>query len=89
MAAARELANVADRKGLREDYIVPSMAEWEVFPSEAAAVAMKAVEQGIARTVKTREEYFKMAEERIKHARGLVQHLMKDGFIAQPPANLL
>jgi malate dehydrogenase (oxaloacetate-decarboxylating) len=89
VAAARELARVAEAKGLRDDYVVPSMAEWEVFPSEAAAVAMKAVEQGIARTVKTREEYFKMAEVRIKHARDIVQHLMKDGFIAPPPPGML
>ena len=89
VAAALELARVAEAKGLREDYIVPSMDEWEVFPNEAAAVAMKAVEQGIARNVKTRQEYFDMAAERIKATREMIQHLMKDGFIPPPPPGML
>lgn len=89
VAAARELARTAEVKGLKEDYIVPSMGEWEVFPNEAAAVATKAVEQGLARIVKTRQEYFDMAAERIKATRDLVQHLMKEGFIPPPPPGML
>src|SRR5512141_1701124 len=34
---------------LDDEHILPSMDDWEVFPREAAAVAMKAQEQGIAR----------------------------------------
>jgi len=43
--AAKELAKVAEDKGIHEEYIVPSMDEWEVFPREAVAVGTKAIEQ--------------------------------------------
>jgi malate dehydrogenase (oxaloacetate-decarboxylating) len=85
LAASLELAKVAEDKGLRPDYIIPTMDEWEVFPREACAVAMKGIEQGVARVKHTREELFKMAEEKIRHARDMTQHLMKQGFIPAPP----
>ena len=49
IAAARELAKVAEDKGIHEEYIIPNMDEWEVFPREAVAVGTKAIEQGVAR----------------------------------------
>ncbi len=79
--AARELARVAEDHGLREDYIIPTMDEWEVFPREAVAVGMKAIEQGVARRKITKEELYREAEERIKRARDEAQFLMKEGFI--------
>ena len=82
--AARELAKVAEDKGLSEDYIVPNMDEWEVFPREAVAVGTKAIEQGVARKVYPADERFKMAETTIKQARAEVQMLMKEGFIIDP-----
>ncbi len=84
LAAATELAKVAEDKGIHEKYIIPTMDEWEVFPREAAAVGMKAIEQGIARIARTKEELIKMAEKKIKNARDTVQLLMKEKFI--PPA---
>ncbi len=44
IAAARELAKTAEDKGLHEDYLIPTMEDWEVFPREAAAVRMLAIE---------------------------------------------
>jgi malate dehydrogenase (oxaloacetate-decarboxylating) len=82
--AARELARTAEDKGLSEDYIIPSMDEWEVFPREAAAVGSKAIEQGIAKKVMTREELYKTAESIIKKARAETQMLMEAGFIPDP-----
>ncbi len=79
--AAKELARVAEDHGLREDYIIPTMDQWEVFPREAVAVGMKAIEQGVARREITKEELYKEAEEKIKRARDEVQFLMKEGFI--------
>jgi len=85
LAAAYELAQTAEDNGLRTDYIVPTMDEWEVFPREAVAVGLKAIEQGIARVERSREELFERAEERIRRAREVTKHLMDHGFIAQPP----
>jgi len=85
IAAAYAIAEVAEQKGLREDYIVPTMDDWEVFPHEATAVAMKAIEQGVARIKLSRQEIYEQAEEIIKHAREETKALMKYGFIKNPP----
>jgi malate dehydrogenase (oxaloacetate-decarboxylating) len=87
--AAEELVRCAEDKGLHEDYLVPTMEEWEVYPRVAAAVGMKAQEQGIALLKKTREELFKQAEVIIKKARDEIHLMMEKGFIANPPADTL
>ena len=84
IAAAMELAKVAEDKGIHDEYIIPNMDEWEVFPREAVAVGSKAIEQGVARFNFTAEERFKMANEMIQAARNEVQWMMKEGFIIDP-----
>ncbi len=84
IAAANELAKVAQDKGIHEDYIIPNMDEWEVFPREAVAVGNKGIEQGVARKKIPAEERFKLAEAIIKEARALVQMMMKEGYIIDP-----
>jgi len=83
IAAAYELAQCAEDKGLREDHLLPTMDEWEVFPREAVAVARKAMEQGVARLTFSEKELFQMAETKIKRARDEVGLLMDKGII--PP----
>jgi malate dehydrogenase (oxaloacetate-decarboxylating) len=87
IAAAYELAQMAEDKGIHEEYIVPTMDEWEVFPREAAAVGMKAIEQGVARIKMSRQELFDTAWGIIKKAREETQTLMKQGYIAMPPSD--
>ena len=84
IAAAYELAKCAEDKGISEEYIIPSMDEWEVYPREATAVGMKAIEQGVARIMMSREELYKKAETMIKLAREETKSLMKGGFIKMP-----
>ncbi len=84
IAAAYELARTAQDRGLHEDYLIPTMDEWEVFPREAVAVGMKAIEQGVARLDLSRDELYRRASEIIQRARGEIQLLMDGGFI--PPA---
>ena len=81
IAAAIELAKCAEDKGLREDYLLPTMDEWEVFPREAVAVAKKAMEQGVARLKFSEQELFKTAELKIRRARDQVAILMEKGII--------
>lgn len=85
LAAARELAAFARRQGLHEEYIVPRMDEWEVFPLVAAATALKAQEQGIARLAKTREQILAEATRTIGTARTATQLLMSQGCIPPLP----
>jgi len=84
IAAAKELAKCAEEKGLHEEYIIPKMSEWEVFPREATAVALKAQEQGVARLKLSRKEIYDRAEFMIKRSRDLTANMMKHGFIADP-----
>ena len=82
LAAAHALADMATVKGLNPEYILPTMDEWDVFPREAAAVAAKAVEQGLARIPMTYEEEYQHAAAIIKSSRDLTQLMMDEGFIA-------
>ncbi len=85
LEAALELARCAEDRGLNDDYLIPTMDEWEVFPREAAAVGMKAIEQGVAQiTDVTREDLRQQAEKVIKRARDQTQMLQEKGFIPLP-----
>jgi malate dehydrogenase (oxaloacetate-decarboxylating) len=84
IAAARELAKVAEDKGLREDYLIPTMDEWEVFPREAVAVGQKAIEQGVAQLKLTPDEAMQVAESMIKRARAEQTMRQEKGFVKIP-----
>ena len=84
ITAAYELAKCAEDRGISEDYIIPTMGEWEVFVREAVAVGLKAIEQGVARENLSREELTKRAEKMIRESRETTALLMKAGLI--PPA---
>ncbi len=81
IAAAQELAKCAEDKGIHDDYLIPTMDEWEVYPREATAVGMKAIEQGVARLKMTRDELFAKSSAIIKNARESVHCLMEEGYI--------
>jgi malate dehydrogenase (oxaloacetate-decarboxylating) len=82
LAAADAIASMAEENGITPEYIMPTMDEWEVFPREAAAVAVKAVEQGLARIPLTYEEELENAGNIIRRSRDLTKQMMQDGFIA-------
>ncbi len=73
--AARELVAFAREKGLNENYIIPKMTEWEVFPRVAAAVGTKAIQQGIARIKMSYEELLVNAKNMIEKARAQMKTL--------------
>lgn len=84
-AAAQALADqIGDR--LDEEHILPTMDDWEVFPREAAAVAMQAQAQGVARLKKSYTELFVQATAVIKRSRDLTRMMMDQGFIPEAPA---
>jgi malate dehydrogenase (oxaloacetate-decarboxylating) len=84
IAAAETMAAMAEEHCVSEDCILPTMDAWEIFPREAAAVAVKAQEQGVARLQTTFDEEYKRAAEIIQHAREMTHLLMREGAI--PPA---
>jgi len=85
IAAAMELANFAEERGIHEGDIVPRMDEWEVYPREAVACALKSIEEGVARVKLSRQELWDRAVAIIKNARESTAMLMKKDFISSPP----
>jgi len=83
-AAAKAMADDVGNH-LCEDHILPTMDDWEVFPREAAAVAMKAQEQGLARIHMTYEQEFENAKHIIQRSRNMTGMMMEKGFIADAP----
>jgi len=62
------------------------MSEWEVFPREAVACALKSIEQGVARIKPSRQELYERACSIITNARESTELLMRKGLIRQPPS---
>jgi malate dehydrogenase (oxaloacetate-decarboxylating) len=85
LAAVMELAKTAEDNGLSETYIVPTMDEWDVFPREAAAVGIAAINEGVARKKASKQELYDTAAYHIKRARNQTKMLMKTKFIRPPP----
>lgn len=81
VASSEELAKCAEDKGISEEYLIPTMDEWEVYPRVATAVGLKAIEQGLARVKLSKEDLFKKASEIIKSSREKIQLLMDKGYI--------
>ena len=86
LASAAELAKLAEERGLSAKNIIPNMDDWEVFPREATAVAEKAIEQGVARVKKSRDELYSNARSIIMRARDETKHLTRGGFIRNFPS---
>ena len=82
IAAAEELARCAEIKGLSDERILPSMADWEIFPRVAAAVGLKAIKQGVARKSLTQAELVEHATKIIERAQRQTKVLMREGVIA-------
>jgi malate dehydrogenase (oxaloacetate-decarboxylating) len=85
VAAAEELAAFQAQRELDEEHIVPTVSDWEVFPREAAAVGVKAQEQGLARLALSREELLRKARRTIRHAQDMTQFMMDKGLIPPLP----
>jgi malate dehydrogenase (oxaloacetate-decarboxylating) len=89
IAAAHSLANYAEKRGIHPENIVPKMDEPDVFPVEAADVAMQAIADGVARVILTHEEAYQIARKDIIHAREMTRVVTEQGFIRPPDAGML
>ena len=85
IAAGMELARFAEERGIDESNIAPTMDEWEVYPREAVACALRSIEDGVARVKLSRQELWDRAVSIIKNARESTEALMKAGLIKAPP----
>jgi malate dehydrogenase (oxaloacetate-decarboxylating) len=85
LAAVGELAARARDHGLSAQHILPTMAESGVFPHVAAAVALRAVELGIARERRTREEFLERAQQLMRRPAKLARELLRAGLTVPMP----
>ena len=83
-AAAKALADHVGER-LDEEQILPTMDDWEVFPREAVAVALKAQEQGVAKLTLSHDELYEQAHRIIKRSRDLTHSMMEQEFIETAP----
>ncbi|UCF79782.1 MAG: NADP-dependent malic enzyme [Candidatus Eiseniibacteriota bacterium] len=85
LAASYELARCAQDKGLREDYLIPTMDDWEVYPREAVAVGMQAIKEKVAGIQMSKEQLYEVASNVIRRARETTKLLMREKVIPAPP----
>ncbi|MDD2593392.1 MAG: NADP-dependent malic enzyme [Bacteroidales bacterium] len=89
IAAANTLADFAYKRGIDVNNIMPTMEESEVFPIVAAAVAMEAIKNGVARKILSYQEAYDWAQKDISYARELTSAMIKENFISLPPEKLI
>lgn len=89
IAAAQSIARFSEKRGITIDNIIAKMDESEVFPFEAADVAMQAIEDGVARKKMTWQEAYDQASADIKNARESTHALVEKGLIQPPPPEMI
>ncbi len=89
IACAHSIADYSEKKGIDTDHIVVTMEDTEVFAVEAADVAMKAIEEGVARVTMSWDEVHDRARADIDAARSVSRMLENSGAVPQVPQDLL
>jgi malate dehydrogenase (oxaloacetate-decarboxylating) len=65
------------------------MDEPQTFPAVAKAVAMQAIEDGVARVQMTGDEVYAQAKKEIDESRELTQSLMDNNLIKEPTIEMI
>jgi len=85
IAAAEALASFQRERAFDEEHLLPTMSDWEVFPQEAAAVGIRAQEQGVARRGLSYTELLNQARQMIQQAQDMTRFLMDKEIIPPVP----
>ncbi len=80
-AAAEAIAKYTEETGLREDRIIASMNETEVYVREAVAVAEKAMELGLARRKLSKSELEAEIRELVERPKRYMKIALESGLI--------
>lgn len=84
VAAANALADLGAKEA-SDEKVIPTMDQWELYPLEATAVGMKAMEQGIARKQWEEKDLYEHAEDIIRRARASSEILYTKEYIPKAP----
>ncbi|NIA23708.1 MAG: malate dehydrogenase [Proteobacteria bacterium] len=83
IAAAESLAKTAEKRGLHDDYIIPTMDDKEAYIEEAVACGLQAIKEGTARHHLSEEELRKSAKEKIEYSFNMSKLLMEKNVIPE------
>ena len=86
---SHSIADYSEKIGISNDNIIATMKETELFAVEAADVAMQAIKDGVAREKLTWQEVYDIALAGIKKSRALTEKMQENGFIEEPPEEML
>ncbi len=89
IAAAKALAEFAEKRGINPENIVPNMKERDVFPFVASKVGLQAIKDKVANIIKSEKEIYSEAENDIKKSLQLIELMMEKGVIKKPPIDLI
>ncbi|MFO7979074.1 MAG: NADP-dependent malic enzyme, partial [Bacteroidales bacterium] len=89
IAAAESIARYSEKRGIDPENITAKMDEPDVFPFEAADVAVQAVKDGVARRPLEWQQAFDLAKADIEHARKTTHFLVDHDLIQKPPREIL
>ncbi|MEM4251370.1 MAG: NAD-dependent malic enzyme, partial [Candidatus Bathyarchaeia archaeon] len=84
LTAAQEISRLAEEQGLREDHIMPTMMDPNLYPRVAAAIGKAAVDSGMARVRLSYESLRDSAEQRISKYQRSLRLLESEGFLPPP-----
>ena len=85
VAASHSLARFAEKRGIDPENIIPNMDEMEVFPTEAADVAVAAVNDGVARERVTWNDVYNKTRADIMETRDMMHSLVRSGHVKEFP----
>jgi malate dehydrogenase (oxaloacetate-decarboxylating) len=85
LAAADVIAQYAEEKGLRKDFIVPNIGDEQLYAREASALVEVAVRKGIARLRVSPEEEYESVISRTRRLRKALRLMIESGLIAYAP----
>ncbi|ULQ59644.1 NADP-dependent malic enzyme [Brucepastera parasyntrophica] len=89
ITCAHSIADYSEKKGIDPEHILVSMEDTDVFAVEAADVAMKAIDEEVARITLSWQEVYDRALADIQNARTSTRLLMDKGLIEEPPREML
>jgi len=89
IAAAKAIAKFSEKRGIDPENITARMDEPDVFPYEAAEVAMQAIIDGVARKTLTWQQVYDQAKADINLARNTSHMMVETGLIPSPPLEVI
>ena len=89
IVAAEAIAEYAEKQGLSEEHIIPTMLDSDMVPCVAAAVAAAAVKEGIARNPLSFSDVKSLVAKDIERANMTASLLVKEGLVDDMPQEVV